>query len=74
MNEHITIWVRMVLENLESDNDSVFVYVDCENADGFTETVYINPSELLKGIIESDTAGMDGQIQGENKYKDKNPT
>ncbi len=59
--KHIAIWLRMVLENGDSEPFKVEVSVDCEGAEGYTETVQLNPKELPKnmGATESSPAGGD---------------
>jgi hypothetical protein len=47
-NKHITIWIRMALENGGKDPFEVEVSVDCENSIGFAKTVDINPKELIE--------------------------
>lgn len=46
--KHLTIWIKMVLENVSSDPFYVDVSVDCENAEGFTKPVEIRPKELIE--------------------------
>ncbi len=53
-DRHITIWIRMLLENGGSDPFDVEVSVDCENAEGFTKKVTINPQKLLSDVGEKD--------------------
>jgi hypothetical protein len=48
--KHITIWLRMVLQNEESEPFDVEVSVDCEDADGYTQPLRIDPKKLLKDI------------------------
>lgn len=49
----MTIWIRMVLENKKSgkepDDFDVQVSINSENALGFTQTVKLDPKELLEG-------------------------
>ncbi len=46
--DHITIWIRMVLNDGKLEPFIVEVSVNCENADGITKKVKINPKELMK--------------------------
>jgi hypothetical protein len=47
--DEITIWIRMVLDDSKLEPFIIEVSVNCENADGVTNKVIINPSELHKG-------------------------
>jgi len=63
----MTIWIRMVIKNRrrKSDKDEfdVQVSVNCENADGFTDTIHINPKELITDIEANEFfPGIDGQV------------
>lgn len=44
----ITIWIRMVLDDGKLEPFVVEVSVNCENAEGITKKVNINPKELIK--------------------------
>jgi hypothetical protein len=44
----IDFWIRMVLDSGGLGEFDVDISVNCENADGVTEPVKINPKELLK--------------------------
>jgi hypothetical protein len=48
--EDITIWIRMVIDDGKRNPFRVIVSVNCENADGITQIIKINPKELLKSI------------------------
>ncbi len=50
---HLTIWIKMVLENLSSDPFNVQIFVDCENAEGYQEEIVIKPKMLIKNIKQS---------------------
>lgn len=63
----LTIWVRMVIENKSKTSDkdefTVQVSVNCENADGFTDTIHINPKELITNIDANEFfPEVDGQV------------
>jgi hypothetical protein len=46
--DDITIWIRMVLDDGKLEPFVVEISVNCENADGVTDKVEINPKELMK--------------------------
>jgi hypothetical protein len=46
--EEVTIWIRMILDDGKLEVFNVEVSVNCENADGVTQKVEINPKRLLK--------------------------
>jgi hypothetical protein len=53
--EKITFWIRMVVDNGKREPFNVYVSVNCDNADGITETVTLDPHNLLKGIKPKET-------------------
>jgi hypothetical protein len=59
----LTIWIRMVLENCGAEPFDVEVSVDCEGAEGFTQTVKLNPKELLKLVGETTKERILGKTQ-----------
>lgn len=65
--EEITIWIRMVLDDGKLEPFDVEVSVNCENAEGFTKRIKINPKDLLNAVDTTRTtsAGLNDQIQGE---------
>jgi hypothetical protein len=46
-DEDLIIWIRMALNENEAQSFDVEVSVNCDNADGMTKKVQINPSKLL---------------------------
>ncbi len=46
-DKELEFWIRMLLRNTSGQFD-VEVSVNCENADGWAQTVTLNPKELLK--------------------------
>jgi len=59
--KHLTFWIKMVLSPKDSNSVDIEVSVDCDNADGCTKTVTLNPKELLKDVEPKETLG---EIQG----------
>ncbi len=62
--EEITIWIRMVLDDGKLEPFDVEVSVNCENAEGFTKRIKINPKDLLNAVDTTRTtsAGLNNQI------------
>ena len=54
-DEKIAFWIRMVVNNGKPEPFNVYVSVNCDNADGITETVTLDPHNLLKGIKPKET-------------------
>ena len=63
----LTIWIKMVLENGGKEPFDVEVSVDSENAEGFAQTVRLDPDQLLKRASDSETARMHDQVQTEQE-------
>jgi len=53
--EKITFWIRMVVDNGKREPFNVYVSVNCDNTDGITQTVTLDPHNLLKGIKPKET-------------------
>ena len=69
--EEITIWIRMVLDDSKLEPFDVEVSVNCENAEGFTKRIKINPKDLLKSIDSSQPSKkLNDQIQGDDKSEE----
>jgi hypothetical protein len=47
-SDDVTIWIRMMLNDGEHHPFDVEVSLNCENADGLTRKVLIQPAEMLK--------------------------
>ncbi len=45
--DELILWIRMVLNDKNLEPFNVAVYVNCENADGTTKNVLIDPKKLL---------------------------
>lgn len=52
----VTIWFRMVLENGGRSPFPVEISVHCDNADAWSETVMVNPDELLRSVENASPA------------------
>ena len=50
---HLTIWIKMVLENISCDPFNIQIFVDCENAEGYKGEIEIKPKMLIKDIKQS---------------------
>ncbi len=48
--EKITFWIRMVVDNGRPEPFNVYVSVNCDNADGITEALTVDPHNLPKDI------------------------
>ncbi|MBN2272654.1 MAG: hypothetical protein JXN61_18720 [Sedimentisphaerales bacterium] len=55
--KHLTFWIKMTLSGEDSNPVDIEVSVDCDNADGYTKTVALNPKELLEGVEPEETLG-----------------
>lgn len=72
MDDVLDFWIRMVL-NQENEPFHVVVYVNCENADGFTKKIKITPKDLLENIGASRLSKESlEQMQAETQEKTEN--
>jgi len=53
----LTFWIKMTLSPKDSNSVDIEVSVDCDNADGYAQTVTLNPKELLEGVEPEETLG-----------------
>lgn len=44
----IMIWIKMALNDEDLKPFNVDVFINCENADGFTKPIKIRPKELIE--------------------------
>lgn len=71
--EEITIWIRMVLDDGKLEPFNVEVSVNCENAEGFSKRIKINPKDLLESIDSSQLSEKaNDRLQGEKEIQMEN--